>query len=177
METTVDPLLDALDRADNPPAVRVAIVNALLELDARKAAPNLFGKVQEGNTDLRDLIEPALARWNHAPMRAVWLARLAGFLGFEAGILPREALFLFPNLFEFWFLAVACTLRYAPGFRWTGRRTTAALGVLFAGKLVQEWALHVGRLFDAMTFLGAIEAIRDAISSAVSGRGPGGPPP
>ena len=86
--------------------------------------------------------------------------RLVGFAGFEAGVLPREALFLFPNLFEFWFVALAFTLRFRPSFAWTGSRSAAVLAVLLAAKLVQEWALHVGRLFDGATFLGAIDAIR-----------------
>ena len=93
---------------------------------------------------------------------------------FETGLAPREALFLFPNLFEFWFIAVAFTMRYRPAFAWTPARAAAVLAVLLAGKLVQEWALHVGRIFDGMTFLGALERdlarpdgpVRDQIVSA-----------
>src|SRR5258705_39967 len=35
------------------------------------------GQAQAGTGDLRDLIEPALARWDYPPARDAWLARLA----------------------------------------------------------------------------------------------------
>jgi hypothetical protein len=89
--------------------------------------------------------------------------RLVGFLGFEAGLVPREGLFLFPNLFEFWFLAVAFTMRYRPTFEWTPARSVATLVFLLAAKELQEWALHVTRLFDGVTFLDALDAIRRAL--------------
>jgi hypothetical protein len=41
---------------------------------------------------------------------------MIGFLGVETGLLPRDALFLFPNLFEFWFVAVAFTQQFRPSF-------------------------------------------------------------
>ena len=50
---------------------------------------------------------------------ALYLFRLVGFVAFEVGIAPREALFLFPNLFEFWFVAVAFTMRFRASFVWT----------------------------------------------------------
>jgi HEAT repeat protein len=77
LEVTIDPLLKALDQPDQHPAVRLAVAEALIELDARKAAPSLFRHAREGDTDLQNLIEPALARWDHRPARAVWLERLA----------------------------------------------------------------------------------------------------
>jgi hypothetical protein len=94
---------------------------------------------------------------------ALYLFRLVGFVAFEAGWAPREALFLFPNLFEFWFIAVAFAMRYRPGFAWTTRRTVVALAVLLVAKLAQEWALHVGQVFDGTSFLGAIETIWHAL--------------
>ena len=96
---------------------------------------------------------------------ALYLFRLVGFVAFETGIAPREALLLFPNTFEFWFIAVAFTMRYRPTFVWSSRRAAGVLAVLLGAKLVQEWALHVGRLFDTTTFLGAIESIWDAATS------------
>ena len=41
---------------------------------------------------------------------------------------------------------------------------------ILAGKLAQEWALHVGRIFDEMTFLGVIGSIWDAITAPFEGR-------
>jgi hypothetical protein len=109
---------------------------------------------------------PPTARWIAV---ALYAFRLVGFVGFEAGWLPREGLFLFPNLFEFWFLAVAFTLRFRPGFAWTARRSALVLGVLLVGKEIQEWALHVGQLFDGVTFLEALDRIRRAILAPLGG--------
>jgi HEAT repeat protein len=73
----VAPLVAALERPDQHPSVRLAVAQALVALDARQAAPNLFQQARKGGSNLRELIEPALARWDHRPARAVWLERLA----------------------------------------------------------------------------------------------------
>ncbi len=96
---------------------------------------------------------------------ALYLFRLVGFIAFEIGVAPREALFLFPNLFEFWFIAVAFTMRFRSSFVWTPARSVGILSVLLVGKLAQEWALHVGKVFDQMTFLGALESIWHALTA------------
>lgn len=95
----------------------------------------------------------------------LWLFRFVGFAAFESGIAPREALFLVPNVFEPWFLAVAFTMRYRQSFGWTPVRSAIVLTGLLAAKLAQEWALHVARLFDSMTFLEAIGAAWELITS------------
>lgn len=100
----------------------------------------------------------------------LYALRLVGFVAFESGLAPREALFLFPNLFEFWFIAVAFTMRYRPAFEWTRARITVALGVLLVLKLLQEWALHVGRIFDGMTFLGALDSLWRLVLGAFGAR-------
>ena len=100
----------------------------------------------------------------------LWLFRLLGFVAFETGLAPREALFLSPNVFEFWFLVVAFTMRYRPTFTWTPARAVLVLAGLFVAKLAQEWALHVARLFDSMTFLDAIGAIWQTVASLLRGR-------
>ena len=76
IETTIAPLVKEFDRSDLHPAARLAIAEALCALDARSAAPSFFQHAQSGNSDLRQLIEPVLARWDHAPARALWLQRL-----------------------------------------------------------------------------------------------------
>jgi HEAT repeat protein len=76
MKTTVGPLLAALDAPDSDEAVRLAVAQALVTLDARSAAPNLLKHARSGGPQLRALVEPALARWDHRPARAVWLERL-----------------------------------------------------------------------------------------------------
>ena len=110
------------------------------------------------------------APWPRWIAVALYVFRLVGFIAFEAGIAPREALLLFPNLFEFWFIAVAFTMRFRPAFAWTPARSAGVMAVLLAGKLVQEWALHVGRVFDEMTFLGAIESLWETVTAPLRAR-------
>ena len=52
-------------------------------------------------------------------------AECGAFVAFELGA-PRELLFAFPNLFEFWFLAVVTIGHFRPGFAWTPRSVYAA---------------------------------------------------
>jgi len=60
----------------------------------------------------------------------------------------------------------AAVRRRSPPVR---RRPPLVLAVLLAGKLVEEWAIHVGRLFDGMTFLGVLESLRDAMTAPFRG--------
>jgi HEAT repeat protein len=76
LETTVAPLLEALNRDPQHPGVQLAVARALIELDARESAPSLFRLSQTDEEELRHLIEPALARWDYRPVREVWLERL-----------------------------------------------------------------------------------------------------
>src|SRR5262249_29608396 len=50
--------------------------HALITLDARQAASSLFAHAQTDGVAMRNLVEPALARWNYEPAGAVWLERL-----------------------------------------------------------------------------------------------------
>jgi HEAT repeat protein len=77
LESTVGPLLKELDREGQHPAARLAIAKALIALDARQAAPNLFRQSQADGSDVRDVVEPALARWQYRDAAEVWLGRLA----------------------------------------------------------------------------------------------------
>jgi HEAT repeat protein len=76
LETTVAPLVAMLARADLHPEVRLAVARALIALDARSEAAALWRQAQQGDSDLRALVEPALARWDYRPARQVWLERL-----------------------------------------------------------------------------------------------------
>jgi HEAT repeat protein len=97
LEAAVEPLLEALARLDSPAGpnniapsnpsdsgtgsspnalIRLAVARALIELDARQTAPQLFLQTQGGDRRLRELIEPALARWTFRPAVRVWLERL-----------------------------------------------------------------------------------------------------
>ncbi len=116
-------------------------------------------------------------RWR-GPARTIavvlYAYRLLGFVLFEvAG--ERWVLFLFPNVFEFWFLYVAFRL-------WRHRRRTSepistdripaltvrrplvlALLVLTAAKLAHEYVIHVARALDSFTAIEAVEAIWNAL--------------
>jgi HEAT repeat protein len=77
LKDTAPRLLAALEQPDQDATVRLTIARALVALDARHAAPSLFRHGQAGSSDLRHLVEPALARWDYQPAREVWLARLS----------------------------------------------------------------------------------------------------
>jgi hypothetical protein len=85
----------------------------------------------------------------------LYLYRLIGFLAFEATG-QRVLLFLFPNVFEPWFLTVAAVHHFRPGFEWSRAAFAATFAALLVVKEVQEWALHVGRVFDGFSSLDAI---------------------
>jgi hypothetical protein len=101
-------------------------------------------------------------RWT-GPERSIavvlYVFRIAGFVAFELSG-ARAVLLLFPNLFEFWFLFIAVLHHVRPAFAWTRPRLVAVLVPLLAAKEVQEWALHLARLFDNITFLDALDQIR-----------------
>lgn len=73
----VAPLVRELERPDQNPTVRLTAAHALVALDARGAADSLLRQLTTDDPELREVIEPALARWDHKPARAVWLGRLA----------------------------------------------------------------------------------------------------
>lgn len=75
-DSTIPALQAALAKTDQHPAVRLAAARALVALEARQAAPALFRQAQTGGSDLREIVEPALAQWKFEPIRAVWLERL-----------------------------------------------------------------------------------------------------
>jgi HEAT repeat protein len=76
LAATAPALLKLLDKPDEHPAVLAAAARALVALDVRAAAPAFLKLAKSGNPDLRDLVEPALARWGHQPAYELWLARI-----------------------------------------------------------------------------------------------------
>lgn len=76
LEVAVAPLRAALDREGQHPNVRLAVAKALVELDAREAAPRLFEQAKSEGAEFRNVVEPALAGWDYRPARAMWLERL-----------------------------------------------------------------------------------------------------
>jgi HEAT repeat protein len=91
LEATIDALQAAMDRPDQNPAARLAVAQALIALDARDTASLLFRQSQAGDGDLRDVVEPTLARWDYQPARATWLERLrAPQLGSGQQTMPQS---------------------------------------------------------------------------------------
>jgi len=76
LNATIAPLTRELDRPAQHPTVRLAVVHALVTLDARQTADGLFRQLDYDDADLRELVEPALARWDYRPARTIWLERL-----------------------------------------------------------------------------------------------------
>ncbi len=70
-------LLKALEAPGQHPLVVAAVARALIALDCPHAAETLWAQAQRGGTELAQVIEPALARWDYRPARAVWRQRLA----------------------------------------------------------------------------------------------------
>jgi HEAT repeat protein len=71
------PRLVALLLASNShPATRFAAARALIELDSRDSSDKLFDASQKYEADLRQLVEPALAKWNFSPAISAWKQRL-----------------------------------------------------------------------------------------------------
>jgi len=112
-------------------------------------------------------------RWQGTPRNiavGLFAYRLIGFVTFELSQ-ERDVLIFFPNLFEFWFVFVAGAkflrlderwrgephLRGLVPFRYTRWQLAAVLPVLLSVKLLQEFALHVGRWFDSFTAVEAVE--------------------
>lgn len=98
-------------------------------------------------------------RWDGVERRVavgLYLYRMIGFFLFELSG-DRGLLLLFPNVFEFWFLAVAVLHRFRPGFTWSSARLAIALVLLTGLKELHEWALHGGRIFDGISSLEALE--------------------
>jgi hypothetical protein len=110
-------------------------------------------------------------RWRGAERSvavALYAYRLVGFVAFELTGW-RPLLLLFPNVFEFWFIAVAALHHLRPAIDWRPAVLAPALVVLLALKEVQEWALHGARLFDGISSLDAIRILGDWLSGR---RGP-----
>ena len=76
MPPTAGPLARELDRPDQHPTVRLAVARALVVLDAKDAAAAL-ARAAAADPELRELVDPALARWDYRPARAGWLDRLS----------------------------------------------------------------------------------------------------
>jgi HEAT repeat protein len=76
LTSAIGPLTHLVEEENQHPAVLVAAARTLVVLDARDAAPALLKLARTGNPELREIVEPALARWDHASARDLWIERL-----------------------------------------------------------------------------------------------------
>lgn len=83
--------------------------------------------------------------------------RLVGVVLFEVTGF-RFALFLFPNIFEVYFLLVLATARFVPRYALTRPRTFGWLALLLIPKLMQEYLLHSAKVLDDLVLF---DVIRD----------------
>lgn len=81
----------------------------------------------------------AIAKWTSISLFAY---RVIGVIIFEI-FQVRWLLFVFPNLYENWFIFWAARNRYFPKFKLTIKKLFIILGVLLIPKMFQEWLLHV----------------------------------
>lgn len=71
------PRLESLVSAEKShPATRFAAARALIVMESQSSSETLFQVAQTYGADLRQLVEPALAKWGFAPAIAVWKKRL-----------------------------------------------------------------------------------------------------
>ena len=78
VQQSIPSLIKIVSAQETHPAARYSAARALIVLDAQGAAPQLYEASQTHGADLRQLVEPALARWRHQKAYAVWRNRLAG---------------------------------------------------------------------------------------------------
>ena len=166
-------LFAVLRVATSLPVLRWPLVGGLLAIGGDLADLLLRDLVDLGGVGDYQLLDKACdqvylalflvvaLRWQGVERRvavALYLYRLAGSLLFVATG-DRAVLFLFPNVFEPWFIFVAAIHHLPEPLRWTPARVGAVLAVLTALKLVQEWALHVGQVFESMTSIQFLEEL------------------
>jgi HEAT repeat protein len=76
LEDTADDLVKLVNSDRESATVQYAAVRALVVLQARQACDALAHRLEQGNLQLAQLIEPALASWDYQPIRQRWLERL-----------------------------------------------------------------------------------------------------
>jgi hypothetical protein len=101
------------------------------------------------------------ARWT---ANGLLVYRMLGTLLYEvSGV--RVLLFVFPNIFTFFFIWCAGAMALNPGYELTPRRTAASVAVVFVPTMFLEYALHYRRWFDDLV---AVDVIADAWSAVVN---------
>jgi HEAT repeat protein len=76
LTSAIGPLRQLIEEPNQHPAVLVSAARALVVLDARDAAPAFLLLARSDQVELRDIVEPALARWDYRPARDLWIERI-----------------------------------------------------------------------------------------------------
>lgn len=76
LEETIPRLEAILTAEKSQSAARFAAARALIVLESRNSSAALWAASQRYGADLRQLVEPAIARWQFTPAKDVWLKRL-----------------------------------------------------------------------------------------------------
>ncbi len=92
LEVAIPALVRELERPGQHATSRLALAQALIALDARQTAEQLFRLLDADDTELREAIEPALARWDFKPARTVWLERLGNPVPVRRRVLAIQCL-------------------------------------------------------------------------------------
>ena len=111
-------------------------------------------------------IEAVVAqRWAALPRltaTALFGYRLIGVALFEVTDI-RLFLFIFPALFENFYLFYAALRRFFPDYVLTPRRLAVWLAVLLVPKMIQEYSLHYARWLDDVVAVDVIEDVTRTI--------------
>ena len=99
---------------------------------------------------------------------ALFFFRMVGDAAFEVTG-ERLVLLLFPNVFEFWFIAVAALHHYRGGVSLAPRQAVIALVALLLGKEAQEYFLHYDRFLDQFSAFDAAIGIWRWITGGLRG--------
>lgn len=94
----------------------------------------------------------------HGVAVASFAYRMIGEVVFELSG-ARWTLLVFPNVFEFWFLAVAALHHYRPEATLSRRDAAVAFVAVLLGKEAQEYFLHFDRFLDDFTALDAVTGL------------------
>ncbi len=87
------------------PATRFAAARALILLESRESSDKMFEVSQTYGADLRQLIEPTLAKWSFPPAIGVWIDRLS-----NPEVRPRDLILALRGLGEVRESSVTSTL-------------------------------------------------------------------
>lgn len=101
----------------------------------------------------------ALPRWTAT---ALFGYRLIGVALFEVTDI-RMFLFIFPALFENFYLFYAALRRFFPDYDLTPRRLAVWLAMLLVPKMVQEYVVHYQRWLDDVVAVDVIEDVTRAV--------------